>query len=41
VEIVLAVRRFFCLAGCCKRRTFPEQVDGLTTRYARKMPLLA
>ena len=41
VEIVLAVRRFFCLAGCCKRRTFAEQVDGLTTRYARKTPLLA
>jgi hypothetical protein len=41
VEIVLAVRRFFCLADCCKRRTFAEQVEGLTVRYARKTPLLA
>jgi transposase len=41
VQIVLAARRFFCLAGSCKSRTFAEQVDGLTTRYARKTPLLA
>jgi transposase len=41
VEIVLAVRRFFCLDGCCKCRTFAEQVEGLTVRYARKTPLLA
>ncbi len=41
VEIVLAVRRFFCLAGCCKRRTFAERVEGLTVRCARKTPLLA
>jgi hypothetical protein len=39
--IVLAVRRFFCAAPGCPRRTFAEQVDGLTTRYARKTPLLA
>ena len=41
VAIVLAVRRFFCAAPRCPRRTFAEQVDGLTTRYARKTPLLA
>jgi zinc-finger of transposase IS204/IS1001/IS1096/IS1165 len=39
--IVLAVRRFFCAAPGCPRKTFAEQVDGLTTRYARKTPLLA
>jgi len=41
VEIVLAVRRFFCPASGCRSRTFAEQVDGLTTRYARKTPLLS
>ena len=41
VEIRLAVRRFFCPDPGCKRKTFAEQVDGLTTRYARKTPLLA
>lgn len=41
VEIQLAVRRFFCLSPRCKRKTFAEQVDGLTTRYARKTLLLA
>jgi transposase len=41
VAIVLAVRRFFCPAPGCPRKTFAEQVDGLTTRYARKTPLLA
>jgi transposase len=30
VEIVLAVRRFFCAAPDCRRKTFAEQVDGLT-----------
>jgi AcrR family transcriptional regulator len=40
VEILLAVRRFFCLDPGCGRKTFAEQVDGLTTRYARKTPLL-
>jgi len=40
VEILLAVRRFFCPAPGCRRRTFAEQVDGLTVRYARKTPLL-
>jgi transposase len=41
VEIRLEVRRFFCPAPGCRRTTFAEQVDGLTTRYARKTPLLA
>jgi len=41
VAIVLAVRRFFCAAPGCPCRTFAEQVEGLTARYARKTPLLA
>ncbi|MFZ0191834.1 MAG: transposase family protein, partial [Streptosporangiaceae bacterium] len=41
VAIALAVRRFFCADPGCPRKTFAEQVDGLTTRYARKTPLLA
>jgi len=41
VVIRLAVRRFFCPAPGCKRRTFAEQVEGLTARYARKTPPLA
>jgi transposase len=41
VEIRLAVCQFFCPAPGCKRKTFAEQVDGLTRRYARKTPLLA
>ncbi|HEY0934490.1 MAG TPA: ISL3 family transposase [Trebonia sp.] len=40
VEIHLEVRRFFCPAPGCRRKTFAEQVDGLTKRYARKTPLL-
>ena len=38
--IALTVRRFFCPDPGCPRKTFAEQVDGLTTRYARKTPLL-
>jgi transposase len=41
VVIRLTVRRFFCGCAVCKRRTFAEQVPGLTARYARKTPLLA
>jgi len=41
VVIQLAVRRFFCAAPGCRRKTFAEQVQGLTARYARKTPLLA
>lgn len=39
--IALTVRRFFCAHAGCPRKTFAEQVDGLTTRYARKTQLLA
>jgi transposase len=39
--ILLTARRFFCASPACKARTFAEQVDGLTSRYARKTPLLA
>jgi transposase len=39
--IALTVRRFFCQDPGCPRKTFAEQVDGLTSRYARKTPLLA
>ncbi|MHC3475220.1 ISL3 family transposase [Streptomyces sp. 7R007] len=38
VVVKLEVRRFFCDASGCGRRTFVEQVDGLTTRYARAGP---
>ena len=40
VVIRLAVRRFFCEAAECPARTFAEQVDGLTTAYARRTLLL-
>ena len=33
VVIHLTVRRFFCSAVGCSRRTFAEQVPGLTIRY--------
>jgi transposase len=36
VVIDLAVRRFRCRAAECGRRTFVEQVDGLTERFARR-----
>jgi transposase len=35
VVIDLQVRRFFCDSGCGKK-TFAEQVPGLTTRYGRR-----
>ncbi|MFD8813559.1 ISL3 family transposase [Streptomyces sp. NPDC059627] len=38
VVVKLEVRRFFCDAAGCGRRTFVEQVQGLTTRYARASP---
>jgi transposase len=41
VVIRLAVRRFFCLAPGCPVITFAEQIEGLTSRYARRTPLLA
>ncbi|MFF4529002.1 ISL3 family transposase [Streptomyces sp. NPDC001407] len=36
VVIDLSVRRFFCDAAGCARRTFVEQVEGLTIRYGRR-----
>ncbi|MFD7408685.1 ISL3 family transposase [Streptomyces sp. NPDC059866] len=40
VVIDLLVRRFLCPEAACGRRTFVEQVDGLTERFARRTPLL-
>jgi transposase len=40
VVIRLAVRRFFCDVPGCPAFTFAEQVEGLTTAYARRTPLL-
>jgi transposase len=40
VVIRLAVRRFFCDVPGCPAYTFAEQVQGLTTAYARRTPLL-
>ncbi|MFG2732728.1 ISL3 family transposase [Streptomyces canus] len=34
-QLILRVRRFFCTATACGRRTFVEQVPGLTRRYGR------
>lgn len=39
--IRLVVRRFFCGNPDCPRKTFAEQVDGLTSRRARRTPPLA
>lgn len=39
-HLVLRVRRFLCLSTECGRRTFAEQIDGLTSAYARRIPLL-
>jgi transposase len=38
VVIRLLVRRFRCDAEGCQRRTFAEQIDGLTTPHARYSP---
>jgi hypothetical protein len=35
VVIQLRVRRFFCPGGTCGKKTFAEQVPGLTIRYGR------
>ncbi|MGJ5894489.1 ISL3 family transposase [Streptomyces niveiscabiei] len=40
VLVRLSVRRLFCDAPGCGRRTFAEQVEGLTVRYQRRSPLL-
>jgi transposase len=36
VAITLGVRRLFCDAPGCPKRTFAEQIPGLTCRYARR-----
>ncbi|MEV7237891.1 ISL3 family transposase [Streptomyces sp. NPDC051020] len=36
--IKLTVRRLYCENMRCSRRTFAEQVDGLTVRYSRRTP---
>jgi transposase len=41
VTIRLAVRRFFCGNPGCAAVTFAEQVGELTSRHARRTPLLA
>jgi transposase len=41
VVIRLQVRRFFCGWPDCPAATFGEQVEGLTSRYARRSPPLA
>ena len=38
VVICLVVRRFFCLADGCEKKTFAEQVRGLTSPNARRTP---
>ncbi|GGV68457.1 transposase [Streptomyces longisporoflavus] len=38
VLIELTVRRLYCENTACPRRTFVEQVDGLTVRYGRRTP---
>ncbi|MGW0885701.1 ISL3 family transposase [Streptomyces sp. NPDC002671] len=40
VVIDLLVRRLICDQPTCPRRTFVEQVKGLTIRYGRRTPLL-
>ncbi|MEU5344392.1 ISL3 family transposase [Streptomyces sp. NPDC020766] len=38
VLIEMTVRRMYCENIRCSRRTFAEQVDGLTIRYGRRTP---
>lgn len=40
VVIELLVRRFKCVNECCPAVTFAEQIDGLTSTYARYTPPL-
>ncbi len=40
VMIRLTVRRFFCGNPQCPAATFAEQIDGLTSRHARRTPPL-
>jgi transposase len=39
VVLRLRVRRFFCDNNVCRVRTFAEQVEGLTAKYARRTSL--
>ncbi|MDG4785001.1 ISL3 family transposase [Micromonospora sp. WMMD1102] len=41
VLVALTVRRFACVSSSCRRRTFVEQVPGLTRRHARHTVLAA
>jgi len=36
VLVELRVRRFFCDSSCCERKTFAEQVPGLTDFATRR-----
>ncbi|WP_420903140.1 transposase family protein [Streptomyces antimycoticus] len=36
VVVSLRLRRFVCLEGSCPRKTFGEQVPGLTRRFGRR-----
>ena len=36
VVVSLRVRRFVCAENCCPRKTFAEQVPGLTRRFGRQ-----
>jgi transposase len=40
VELRVQVRRFFCDVDFCPARTFAEQVPGLTSKWARRSPLM-
>ncbi|MFC1417561.1 ISL3 family transposase [Streptacidiphilus sp. N8-3] len=40
VVVDLSVRRMYCEEPSCPRRTFAEQVPGLTERYQRRTPAL-
>ncbi|MGW3818695.1 ISL3 family transposase [Streptomyces sp. NPDC005046] len=40
VVVDLSVRRLFCDVADCARRTFAEQVEGLTIRYGRRTVVL-
>lgn len=38
VVVDLQVQRYLCKAAQCNRRSFVEQVDGLTERFGRRTP---
>jgi transposase len=40
VELRLRVRRFFCGTAACMTQTFAEQVTGLTSKWARRSPVM-